>query len=136
MTEVPVRRGPGRPRKVTPPVKERDEDLEGPPAVEVDLMKTPEATAAYAAHGTTAHIRAAEPAAADDEVEGDGAEKDPSDRSGHSVSRHAPGLDAASVTGIGFDDGTEYGVKDGKLTKRAVPAERKPDPASAEDEGK
>lgn len=118
MTDTPARRGPGRLRKAATQ-SEDDAGLEGPPPVEVDLLKTPEAAAAHAAHGTTAHLAVSEPAVEDEDDAGEDENAGP--RVGHDVLRHA-NLDsdaAKTVTHIGFDDGSQWEVEGGKL-KREV----------------
>ena len=114
MTESAARRGPGRPRKTAETPKDESEsgevreDQELDP-VEVDLNTTPEAAAAHAAHGTTAHIVAADPDEdADDDV--------PVDRKDMVFHEDA--------TRVGFEDGSQYEVKDGKITKRVKKADR------------
>lgn len=121
MTDTPARRGPGRPRK--PATTKADEHDDEPTAEDVAREKvaeaapylslTPEAAAAHASQGDAAKVAIpAEVLEAEAEAEAD--EDVPLDRKDMVFHEDA--------THVGFDDGFQYKVKNGKIIKQVKKA--------------
>lgn len=106
-TDTPTRRGPGRPRKV-PTTHEvaREKVAEAAPY----LSMSPEATAAHVAHGDARKIAVPDAVFEADEL--DDVSVDRKDMVFHEDATH-----------VGFDDGSMYEVKNGKITKQVRKAD-------------
>src|SRR5689334_9391022 len=116
MTETPARRGPGRPRKAAPKADEPTaEDVAREKVAEAApfLSLTPEAAAAHASHGDAAKV--AIPDAAVEALAADDADDVPVDRKDMTFHEDA--------THVGFDDGSMYEVKNGKISKQVKKAD-------------